>query len=90
MSARSWSDSSACLLMVVCALTASITAPMISLARSGELVLVAHELAHVERRHVVEIQARLAFDEGLEGDAGGLLRGVLLEQLGLGQREHAV
>ena len=56
----------------------------------ANVVLVAHQLAHVERRHVVEIQAGLALDEGLERDAGGLLRCVLLEHLGLGGREHAV
>jgi hypothetical protein len=56
----------------------------------ADVVLVAHQLAHVERRHVVEVQAGLALDEGLEGDAGGLLGGVLLEHLGLGRRQHAV
>ena len=56
----------------------------------ADLARVAHELAHVERRHVVEVQARLALDEGLEGDARRLLVGVLLQGSRLGGGEDAV
>ena len=56
----------------------------------ADIVLVAHELAHVERRDVVEVETGLALDEGLEGDLGRLLGGELLEGGLFGWGEHAV
>ena len=56
----------------------------------ADVVLIAHELAHVQRRDVVEVQAGLALDEGFEGDAGRLSGGVFLERGSLAGREHAV
>jgi len=50
----------------------------------------AYELAHVRRRDVVEVQPGHTLHEGVEGDAGGLFRGVLLEHRGLGGGEDAV
>ena len=55
-----------------------------------DVVLVAHEPAHVQRRDVVEIQARLALDERLEVDARPPLVVVLGERGFLGGGQHAV
>ena len=56
----------------------------------ADVVLVAHELAHVQRRDVVEVQSGLALDKGLEGNARLLLVGVLLQRGFLGGGKHAV
>ena len=56
----------------------------------ADVVLIAHELAHVQRRDVVEVQAGLALDERLKRDACRLPGGVFLELGSLAGREHAV
>jgi hypothetical protein len=56
----------------------------------GNVVLIAHELAHVERRHVGEALSGLAKDERLRVQPGGLLLGVLGKDRPLGGLQNAV
>ena len=55
-----------------------------------EVVLVAHQLLHVERRRVDEAQAGSPEHEGLWVDAFGLLLRLLIQHRLLGRRERAV
>src|SRR5271154_6364413 len=56
----------------------------------GDVVLVTHELGHVERRHVGEALPRLAQDKRLRVQPGFLLLGVFGEHGRLGRLQDAV